>query len=132
MNWRTLKPSTISDALPPPGDYQGKVIAVKMIDKPTELWLQITYGLRDYPEEIRQFHCIAAAPGSPHIHRVTDGKRALNRVIAAGKLVLEGHDPMALPKLLTGTPLTLTVAHKTQDGVAELVLRNISPAIPEA
>jgi hypothetical protein len=129
--WKMLKPGNIKDALPPPGDYQGAVIAVKLIDKPTELWLQLTYGLRDHAEEIRQLHCLAAAPGSPHRHRVTDGQRTLNRLLTVGKRVLETPDPAALPELLASMRLTLTIAHKTVDGVPELVLRNITPANPE-
>lgn len=129
--WKMLKPGNIKDALPPPGDYQGAVIAVKLIDKPTELWLQVTYGLRDHAEEIWQLHCIAAAPGSPHRHRVADGLRAVNRLLLAGKRELASPDPAALPQLLTGIRLTLTIAHRTVDGMPELLLRNITPANPE-
>ena len=130
-SWKMLSLSNIKDALPPPGDYQGAVIAVKLIDKPSELWLQISFGLRDAAEEIRQLHCIAAAPGSPHRHRVADGLRAVNRLLVAGKRTLENPDPAALPQLLTGIRLTLTIAHRTVDGVPELVLRNITPANAE-
>lgn len=131
-SWKMLSLSTIKDALPPPGDYQGALIAVKLIDRPSELWLQLTYGLRDHAEEIRQLHCIAAAPDSAHRHRVADGLRAVNRLLLAGKRTLENPDPAALPQLLTGIRLTLTIAQKTVDGVPELVLRNITPANPEA
>lgn len=131
-SWKMLSIGNIEEALPPPGDYQGAVIAVKLTDKPSELWLQITYGLRDHAEEIRQLHCIAAAPGSSHRHRVADGLRAVNRLLMAGKRDLTSPDPAALPQLLTGIRITLTIAHKTVDGVPELVLRNITPANPEA
>jgi hypothetical protein len=131
-SWKMLSLSTIKDAIPPPGDYQGAVIGVKLIDKPSELWLQITFGLRDHAEEIRQLYCIAAAPGSPHCHRVADGLRAVNRLLLASKRTLDNPDPAALPPLLTGIRLTLTIAHKTADGVPELTLRNITPANQEA
>ena len=131
-SWKMLSLGTIKDALPPPGDYQGAVIAAKLIEKLTELWLQITFGLRDHAEEIRNIHCLAAAPGSPYRHRTTDGQRALNRLLTAGKRELASPDPEELPQLLTGIRLTLTIGHKTVDGVPALVLRNITPANPEA
>ena len=131
-SWRTLAPTVVENALPPPGDYQGAVIAAKLIDKPTELWLQITFGLRDFAEEIRQLHCYATASTSPHRHRATDGKRAVNRLLMVGKRELTTADPFALPELLTGIRVTLTIAHKVLDGVPELVIRNIAPANPEA
>jgi hypothetical protein len=131
-DWKTISVTNIDNALPPPGDYQAAIIEARVIDKPNELWLQVTFGLRDHAEEIRQLHCIACSPTSDHRHRVTDGKRALVRLLEAGKLALTGGDPAALPKLLKGAAYTLTIAHKTIDGVPELTIRNITPSNPEA
>jgi hypothetical protein len=131
-NWRTLAPITLENALPPPGDYQGAVIAARLIDKPEELWLQLIFGLRDYPEEIKQLHCIAAAPHSTHKHRVIDGKRAIMRLLTAGKLQYTSPDPAGLVEIVLNVPLTLTIGHKTIDGVPELVIKNVTPANPGA
>lgn len=125
--WRTLSPAAIKNALPETGEHQGAIIGVKVIDKPTEVWLMVNYGLRAHAEEIQQLHCIAAAPTSPHRHRVADGLRSLNRTIKAAGLTLKSPKPEHLPALLAGAKLTLRIGIKEADGIPELILKGVSP-----
>lgn len=128
MSWRTLDPTAIRSALPEPGEHQAAIIASSLIDKPTELWLQVTVGLRDHAEELKQILCIAAAPESPHRHRVAEGLRTLNRLLAATGRTLKKLTPEAVPPALIGARLTATIAVSEKDGIPELVLRAVSPA----
>jgi hypothetical protein len=53
--------------------------------------------------------------------------RFLNQLAAAtGVEILDNVDPLKLGELFVGKEVTLTVAHKTRDGVAQLIVHKVS------
>ncbi len=115
--------------LPPEGDYDATIHAIRLIDKTDTLWMAVEYRLADHFEAPEpDFAAIAARPGSPHGARVPDGARMLYRLATAAGVELAQHpDPFEFPAVFEGKKVRLRLAHKTKDGVPALVVRRVSP-----
>ena len=125
--WPRINFKNSSAALPPPGDYPASISSFEFYDKPDVLWMKVNYGLRDHAATVSELVCIAALPGSQYATRVAEGLRLLNRLAKATHQNITVTEPEAIPALFTGKAVTLTVAHKVRDGIAELVVRGIAP-----
>ena len=128
--WGPLDLSGGGGKLPPPGDYDAVIADVELIDKSDVLWMIVSFklvGLEASPAPNVGYDRQSQRPG-PTSHRVAEGKRLLHRLAMATRTPLDAiKDPFDLPGLFIGKPVKLTVAHKTRDGVPELVVRTIRP-----
>lgn len=115
--------------LPPPGDYDGVISDMRIIDKSDVLRTIISFrleGVEATPAPV--WAMLASRKGAVDEHDVAEGMRLLHRLAAATATPLEAiRDPYDLPGLFIGKRVKLTLAHKERDGVWELVVRTIRP-----
>ena len=127
--WGPLDLSGGGDKLPPPGDYDGMIADLEVIDKSDVLWMIVSFrldGLEASPAPEVRHDCEPRRPGRPAPGG--QGHAASPSPCSATETPLEAiGDPFDLPGLFIGKPLNLTVAHKERDGVPELVVRTIRP-----
>ena len=111
------------------GHYDAVISDVELIDKPDMLWMIVSFklvGLEASPAPM--WVMLASRNGPADDHRVAEGVRLLHRLATATRTPLDAiKDPFDLPGLFIGKPVNLTIAHKTRDGVPELVVRTIRP-----
>ena len=116
--------------MPPPGDYDGVIADLDLIDKSDVLWMIVSFklvGLEASPAPNIGYDRQSQRSGRRAIG-VAEGPRLLHRLAMATGTPLDAiKDPFDLPGLFIGKPVKLTVAHKTRDGVPELVVRTIRP-----
>ena len=127
--WGPLDLSGDGSQLPPPDDYEGVIADLDVIDKSDVLWMTVSFKLVDLEASpAPKIVMIASCNGPVDEHRVAEGLRLLHRLaIATGTPLDAIKDPFDLPGLFIGKPVKLTIAHKTRDGVPELVVRTIRP-----
>ena len=125
--WGPLDLSRGGAKLPPPGDYDGVIADLDVIDKSDVLWMIVSFKLVDLEASpAPKIVMIASHNGPVDEHRVAEGRRLLYRLAMATGTPLDGiKDPFDLRGLFIGKPVKLTIAHKTRDGVPELVVRTI-------
>jgi hypothetical protein len=127
--WGELDFSRAPADLPPPGEYEGRVAAVRLSEKDDTLWMAVTYCLDGQTAiPAAEIGAIAARDGSAYKDRVADGYRLLRRLAEATFVELDKiNDPFDLPAAFDGRALTIEVGRRTRDGVPELVVRKLKP-----
>ena len=100
--WGTIDFSSAHVDLPPPGEYQGLIAAVRLTDKGDTLWIAVTFRLDGHlAMPAAEMGAIAARDDSPHRAKVADGYRLLHRLAKAACFDLARiTDPFDLPDAL--------------------------------
>ena len=113
--------------LPPPGDYDGVITDVDIKDKPDALWAIVSFILVDEEAAPAPMWALLATRNGPtYKHRLAGGARVLRRLAEATGTPLErSRTRLICPVFSSANRSALTIAHKTLDGVTELVVRTI-------